>query len=134
MEHHHHHKQERGVRFALLVALVVMLAGASVATLQLSKGNAPTTADVNTSYGTIKVLVDDELGTPLSNASIIITSDNTNQKTPILQKDSDGYYTANVASGTFEVEASVPGYKTDSQPLKVNIGDTQTLTFRLTKQ
>jgi ABC-type Na+ efflux pump permease subunit len=134
MEHHHHQKQERGLRFGLLVALVVMLAGVSVVILQLSKGNAPTTADVNTSYGTIKVLVDDELGTPLSNASVIITSDNTNERTPIIQKDSDGYYTANVASGTFEVQASLPGYKTATQPLKVNIGDTQTLTFHLTKQ
>ncbi len=75
--------KDRSAKFGLLVALVLILAGVSVATLSLSR--PPTTADIDTNYGTVKVLVNDEVGVSLSTATVNVNSDQTGNTTTLSQ-------------------------------------------------
>ena len=91
-------------------------------------------ADVTSSGATLKVVVNDELGVPLDQAQVSVTSDQTNQTTVLTQKTSDGAYTATVGPGTFTIEAQAPGYATDNQPTSIDTGQTQEINFYLHKQ
>jgi hypothetical protein len=80
------------------------------------------------------VIVNDELGVPLENATVSVVSDQTNQTTVLSQKASDGSYTATVGPGTFTIQAESPSYATDNQPTSVDRGQTQQINFYLHKQ
>jgi len=123
--------RDRSFKFGLLVALVLLLAGIAVALMSLS---TTPSADVDTNFAMVKVVVNDEVGVPLDAASIQVTSDQTNQTTTITAKDSSGAYAAKVRPGTYVINAQSTSYTADSQPLKVSKGDTQELSFYLSKQ
>jgi hypothetical protein len=122
--------KDRSIKFGLLVGLVLLLAGVSVALLQIQQSP---TADIDANFGTVRVLVSDEVGVPLSNATVMVTSDQTNQVTTLSDKDDTGHYTANVRSGTYTINAESLGYKGDSQPISIQKGDSQELSFYLAK-
>ncbi len=88
-------------------------------------------ADIIANSGTLRVIVNDELGIPLENARVSIKSDQTNQTTLLSTKDSDGVYSAPVGVGTFTIEAESDGYQKDSQPTAVESGQIQEINFYL---
>jgi hypothetical protein len=88
-------------------------------------------ADVVANSGSLRVIVNDDLGIPLESAKVSITSDQTNKTTVLTEKNSDGSYQAAIGVGTFTIEAESQGYATDSQPTAIEAGQIQEISFYL---
>ena len=117
------------IRQLLLVIAVVVAAAVTVVLFR----NGKIGADVDPTFGTIKVTVNDEVGVPLSQGVVKVVSDQTDKTTTLAKKDDQGFYIASVKAGSYIVQASAAGYKNDEQPIIVQPKDQQQLKFYLSK-
>ncbi len=123
-------KPKLNSRKTFLVVLVIIIAGVAYALFR----NIAIHADVIGNVGILKVVVNDSVGVPLDAATVKVTSDQTNQTITLTKKDNNGFYTATVGQGSFVINADATGYTSDSQPTEVEGGQSQEISFYLTKQ
>jgi CBS domain containing-hemolysin-like protein len=120
------------MKHSLLVILVVIMAGLTYMFMQAGL-SADETGTVSGTRGRLEVVINDEVGVPIKKATVKITSQDTNKVTTISEKDTTGMYIASLAPGTYTVEAQSVNYQDDTQPVTLEAGQTQQLTFYLSK-
>jgi len=95
---------------------------------------APAMAAAQTSTGALRGVVMDENGQPLAASSVIARNPQTNFQREMLTEEGGFYNLAGLPPATYSVQFSHPSYATESQDVRIQVGQTLRVDVVLTTQ
>jgi hypothetical protein len=121
------------MRRTIIVLLIVIAAYVGAVVLKQGiRADVLTTTQLGQSH--FKVLIQDEVGIAIDDATLTITNQETNKSVIIAQKDNLGYYVRRMPAGAYTIQADAAGFESDVQHTIIAKGETQEIVFNLVEK